>query len=72
MPGALEVQADAADQAGILVALGGMTDEVRRLVDEQQVCVFVDDLEEFVHSNGGWQGGKFGGGNKSNCAGHGA
>ena len=43
-----EMQPDAADQAGIFVAFGRMTDKVRRFVDDQQVNVLVDDVEKLV------------------------
>jgi hypothetical protein len=33
----------AADEAGKFIALGGMTDEAGRFVDDQQVRVFVED-----------------------------
>lgn len=44
-----EVQAHAADEAGINVPLGGMADEAGGLVDGQQVGVFMEDGEQFGH-----------------------
>src|SRR5687767_13373374 len=41
------VQANAADQAGVFVALGRMAHEARRLVDNQQVGIFGHDVEQF-------------------------
>ena len=40
------MEAGAADQAGKLITLGGMTDEAGRFVDDQQVGVFVEDGEQ--------------------------
>ena len=47
-----KVEADAADEAGIFVALGGMADEIRRFVDDQEFGVLVDDVEKFFHGPG--------------------
>ena len=41
----MQIKAGAADEAGKFVALGRMTDEARRFVDDQQVGVFVEDVE---------------------------
>ena len=40
-----QVQARPADQARILVRLGGMADQAGGLVDHQQLAVFIDNLE---------------------------
>jgi hypothetical protein len=42
------MQTHAADKTGIFIAFGGMTDEVRRFVDDQQFCILVDDVEKLV------------------------
>ena len=47
--GAGQVQAGAADEAGVFVTLGGMADEVGGLVDDQQVGIFKEDFKEGVH-----------------------
>jgi hypothetical protein len=41
--GGIQIKAGAADEAGKVVALGRMTDESRRFVDDQQAGVFVED-----------------------------
>lgn len=46
---ATEVQAHAADEAGILVAFRGMADQARRFVNYQQVGILMDHLEKFLH-----------------------
>ena len=45
-----KVQSRPADQAGVLVRLGGMADQVGRLVDHQQLAVLVNDFEELFHT----------------------
>ena len=45
-----QIQADAADQAGIRATLGWMTDQPRWFVDHQQAIVFVQDLEKRLQS----------------------
>ena len=44
-----EVKAHAADEARVFVALGGMADQVRWFVDDQQFGIFVNYFEEVVH-----------------------
>jgi hypothetical protein len=41
----VKVEAGTADEAGQLAVLGGMADEAGRLVDDQQVVVFKNDVE---------------------------
>jgi hypothetical protein len=41
--GEIQIEAEAADEAGKLIALGRMTDEAGRFVDDQQAGVFVED-----------------------------
>ena len=41
-----DVQAHAADEAGIDIALGGMAGEAGGFVDHQQAVVFMDDVEQ--------------------------
>jgi hypothetical protein len=52
------MQAGAADEAGKFIALGGMTNQSRRFVDDQQAGVFVDDVERVFQTRGdfnhGW------------------
>ena len=43
-----EIKAHAADEAGKFIALGRMTNQSRRFVDDQQSGVFVDDVEHKV------------------------
>jgi len=43
----LQINPGAADEAGILVAFGGMADEVGGFVNDEQVGVLVDDVEQF-------------------------
>ncbi len=45
-----EVQAHAADEARVNIPLGGMADEAGRLVEDQQVGVFAEDLEQLFHA----------------------
>ena len=45
------MQADAADQAGIFVALGGMADEAGRFINDQQVVVLINDGKQRIHTN---------------------
>ena len=40
-----KMEADAADQTGILIPLRGMTDQARLFIDNQQLVVFMNDLE---------------------------
>ena len=42
----------AADEAGKFIAFGRMTNESRRFVDDQQVGVFVDDVEQVFQTRG--------------------
>src|SRR5688500_5505762 len=44
-----QVQTNAADEAGILVALRRMANQTSRFIDYQQVFVFLNDVEEFFH-----------------------
>ena len=46
----IQVEAGAADEAGVFVAFGGMADEVGRLVNDEQVGVLVDDGEQFFQT----------------------
>ena len=43
-----KIQSHATDEAGIFVPFGWMTDEIRRFVDDQQLCVLVNDVEKLV------------------------
>ena len=43
-----EMKAGAADEAGKFIALGWVTNESGRFVDDQQAGVFVDDVEHKV------------------------
>src|SRR5262245_36165934 len=45
-----EIQPDAADQTGQCVTLGGMADQARWFVNDQQLGVFRDDVEQLVHA----------------------
>src|SRR5258706_203214 len=45
-----QVKADAANQAGILVSLGGMTYQAGRLVDHQQFAIFKEDVKKMLHN----------------------
>ena len=44
------MEAGATDEAGQFIALGRMTNESGRFVDDQQAGVFVDDGEQVVHA----------------------
>ena len=44
-----EVQSCAADETGVFVGLGGMADEVRRLVDDKQVVILENHVEKIAH-----------------------
>ena len=46
------MEAGAADEAGEFIALGRMTDQAGRFVDDQQVGVFVEDGEEVFQARG--------------------
>ena len=46
----IQIQADATDQAGEFIALGRVADEARRLVDHQQVGVFMEDVKKFIQA----------------------
>ena len=46
----LQIDTGTADEAGILIALRRMTDEIGRFVDDEQVGVFVDDGEQFFQT----------------------
>ena len=46
----MEIDAGAADEAGVLVAFGGMTNEVGRFVDHKDIGVLVDDVEQGIHT----------------------
>ena len=54
----VQIKAGAADEAGKFITFGRMTDEARRFVDDQQVRVFVDDVEQVFQARGddnhGW------------------
>ena len=45
-----QIDPGAADEAGIFVALGRVADEVGRLVDDEEVGVFVDDGKQFFQA----------------------
>jgi hypothetical protein len=47
------MQSSPADEAGINITLGRMTDEASRLIDDQQRVVFVNNLEKWIHF--GWR-----------------
>lgn len=44
-----QIQADPGDQAGELVALGGVADKAGRFVDDQQFVIFVNNGEKVGH-----------------------
>src|SRR5258706_15061279 len=44
-----KVKANAADETRVRVAFRRMTDEVCRFVKDQQLIIFVDDVEKFGH-----------------------
>ena len=44
-----QVEANTADEAGINVAFGRVTNEPRRFVDDEEIIVFGDDIEEMFH-----------------------
>jgi len=44
------MQTHAADQTGELVAFGGVTDKIGRLIDDEQIGIFVDDFKESRHA----------------------
>ena len=44
------MEAGAADEAGEFIALGGMTNQSRRFVDDEQAGVFVEDGEQFFQT----------------------
>src|ERR1035441_8378518 len=46
-----EINPRAADEAGVFVALRWVADKIRRLVDYEQVGVFVNDGEQRTHRN---------------------
>jgi len=48
--GGFKMEPCATDQAGIFVALGGMTHETGWLVDHQQVGIFVNDFKQFFQA----------------------
>ena len=43
-----KVQSHAADQAAVFVALGRVADEVGRLVDHEQLVVFMHEAKQFL------------------------
>lgn len=45
-----QIQTGAADEAGHLAVLGGMTDQAGGFVDHEQVCVFKNDLKKVFHN----------------------
>lgn len=45
--GVIQMQAHAANEAGQFAVLAGMADEAGGFVENQQIFVFVDDVEEF-------------------------
>ena len=47
--GAGQVQAGAADEAGVFIALGGVADEVGGFVDDEEVGIFKKDFKEGGH-----------------------
>src|SRR2546423_8954443 len=44
-----QVKADTANQAGVFIGLGGMTNQSGRLVDYQQLLVFIDNVKKVLH-----------------------
>jgi len=44
-----EVKSCAAYEAGVLVGLGGMADEIRRLVNDKQVVILENHVEQVTH-----------------------
>ena len=46
-----EIKAGAADEAGVLVALGGMTNQPGRLVDDEEIGVLVNDGEQIFQGD---------------------
>lgn len=45
-----QVQADAADEAGVFIALGGMADEAGGFVNDQQVVVFKNNCKQGIQN----------------------
>ena len=41
----IQINPHAADEAGVFIALGGMTDQPGGFVDDEQVGVFVENIE---------------------------
>jgi hypothetical protein len=50
--GDIQIKAGATDQAGHFAGLGRVTNESGRFVDDQQVRVFVDDVEQVFQARG--------------------
>ena len=47
----MKIKADAADEAGGFVALSGVNDEAGGFVEDQELVVFVDNIEQrFRHA----------------------
>ena len=44
------MNAGAADEAGVLVAFGGVADQAGGFIDDQQVGVFVENLKQFFQA----------------------
>jgi hypothetical protein len=44
-----EIKSDAANEAGVFVGFGWVTDQARHFVDHQQVGVFMDNFEKLFH-----------------------
>jgi len=53
VPGSrLQINSRPADEAGIFVAFRWMTNEVRRLMDDEQMGVLVKDVKQRLHARG--------------------
>jgi len=50
--GGIQIKAHATDEAGKFIALGRMTNQSRRFVDDQQAGVFVEDGEQVFQTRG--------------------
>ncbi len=44
-PRTAQIQSRPADKTGVLVAFGGVADQIGGLVDDQQIFILVDDIE---------------------------
>ena len=54
----IQIKPRTTDEAGIFVALGGMTNEAGGLIDDEEVSVLVDDGEQIFQAGTGLTGGR--------------